>query len=100
MWVAWVAWLHGWHGSKFGMGGIGWRWSVKFWHGSKNWCGWRGSNFFAWVAWVHKILAWAKKIAWLMWFKILAWVAWVHKVSVDPNFGKVQKNGLFQNKME
>ena len=53
-----------------------------------------------WVAWVCKILAWVKKMAWVAWVEILAWVAWVHKIGVDPNFGIGQKNGLCQNKME
>ena len=54
----------------------------------------------AWVAWIRKILAWDKKMAWVAWVEILAWVAWVHKIGLDPNFGIIKKNGLCQNKME
>ena len=56
-----------------------------------------------WVTWVHKILAWVKKmawVAWVAWVEILALVVWVHNIGVDPNFGIGQKNGLHQNKME
>ena len=56
--------------------------------------------WMAWVAWFCKILAWVKKMAWVPWVEILAWVAWVHKISLDPNFGIGQKNGLCQNKMK
>ena len=87
------------------MGGMGqnlalvaWVCKILAWAKKLAWVAW--VEFLAWVPWVHKILAWAKKMAWVTWFKILVWVAWVHKVSVDPNFGIGQKNGLFQNKLE
>ena len=54
----------------------------------------------AWVAWVHKILAQIKRMAWVVWVEILAWVAWVHKIGVGPNFSIGQKKSLCQNKME
>ena len=74
-WVAWVALVRGFVGDM--------------------------SQILAWVAWVCKILAWVKKMAWLVCVEILAWVAWVHKFGTRPNFGICQKNGLlYQNKME
>ena len=33
-----------------------------------------------WVAWVYKILAWVKKMAWATWVGLSAWVAWVHEI--------------------
>ena len=57
-------------------------------------------TWVAWVAWVCKILAWVKKMAWMVWVENLAWAAWVHKIDMGPNFGICQKNGLYQNKME
>ena len=35
-------------------------------------------EILAWVVWVHKILAWVKK---------MACVVWVHKIGVGQNFG-------------
>lgn len=32
------------------------------------------------VAWVYKILAWVKKMAWVAWVGVLSWMAWVHKI--------------------
>ena len=33
-----------------------------------------------WVAWVYKILAWVKKMAWVALVRVFAWVVWVHEI--------------------
>ena len=72
------------------MGGVGiiYAWVRGFMGGNMG-------QILAWVVWVHKILAWVKKmvwihilacmawVAWLTWVKILVWVmwvVWVHKM--------------------
>ena len=92
-----------------GVGSVGW--CVAWVAGVRGFVGDVGKTL-VWVVWINKILTWVKKIAWVVWVKILAWVAWVHKIltlikkmawvawvykiDVGRNFGIGQKNGLCQ----